>query len=394
VRAHAAAAALSLGVLAGCGGGDGGITFDSPPPAAATTSVPAVPPTTAASTRATRARTTTSVAGPATGRRWVEAATNLAGLESECGNMSLVSARPDRDVITAGIALQGLWASADGSAEWAPLGKGSGSAVITNRPSSIVYDLQNPETYWESGIYNDGGVFRTDDGGATFQQLGDAAHIGAVSVDLTDPARGTLLAGGHEQSVLLRSSDGGGTWTDVSGGLPDGSGFSSSPLVIDAQSHLVGTSYGLAPGIFRTTDGGSTWERVYDGGVSGLPMVSPTDGAIYWIRQSGGGLLTSADGGVTWTVLPSPLIVDDAADIVELPDGSLATLGAGFVVVSTDRGATWHPIGPRIPYTPTGLTYSPFRNAFYVWRFDCDLGGENPIRPDSILRLDVTDPSG
>jgi hypothetical protein len=67
-------------------------------------------------------------------------------------------------------------------------------------------------------------------------------------------------------------------------------------------------------------------------------MLSPTDGAIYWIRESGGGLLKSADRGLTWTVLPSPLSVDTAANIVELPDGSLATLGAGYIVVSHDRG--------------------------------------------------------
>jgi photosystem II stability/assembly factor-like uncharacterized protein len=72
-----------------------------------------------------------------------------------------------------------------------------------------VYDPENPNTYWESGIYNDGGVFRTDDGGATFQPLGNVTHIDAVSVDLTDPDRSTLLAGAHEQSVLLRSGDGG-----------------------------------------------------------------------------------------------------------------------------------------------------------------------------------------
>jgi photosystem II stability/assembly factor-like uncharacterized protein len=378
-----------IGLLVGCGGADSGeITFDTAPVVDATTSVPAAPSSATAPSATTP--TTTSVAGPATARRWVEAATNLAGLESECGNMSLVTTRPDRDATVAGIALHGLWASADGADEWLPLGQGQGSAVISNRPSSIVYDPDNPDTYWESGIYNGGGVYRTDDGGATFEQLGDAAHIHAVSVDFNDPARATLLAGAHEQPRLLRSTDGGSTWTDVSGGLPEGSGFASFPLVIDAQTHVLGTRDGPDSGIFRTTDGGATWQRVNDGGVSGLPLVSPTDGAIYWIREFGDALLKSVDSGETWTVLPSPLIVDDAANIVELPDGSFATLGAGFLVVSQDRGQTWQPIGPRIPYTPSGLTFSAFRNAFYVWRSDCDLDGTNPIRPDSILRLDLT----
>jgi photosystem II stability/assembly factor-like uncharacterized protein len=383
VRGRAAAAVISLGLLVGCGSDNGEISFDSPPVADAT--IRTAPPSTPAPTIAT----TTSTPGPATAGRWVEAATNLAGFESECGNMSLVTTRPDRDVTIAGIALHGLWASTDGADEWSPLGEGGGSAEIVNRPTGMLFDPEHPDTYWESGIYNGGGVYRTDDGGATFQQLGDAAHIHAVSVDLTDPARATLLAGAHEQPRVLRSTDGGNAWTNVSGGLPEESGFASFPLVIDAQTHLLGTRDGHASGIFRTADGGATWQRVNDGGVSGLPMVSPTDGAIYWIRESGGGLLKSVDAGETWTVLASPYIVDDAANLVELPDGSFVTLGAGFLVMSQDRGQTWFPIGPRIPYTPSGLAFSAFRNAFYVWRSDCDLDGANPIRSDSILRLDL-----
>jgi photosystem II stability/assembly factor-like uncharacterized protein len=307
--------------------------------------------------------------------------------------MSLVSADPARDVVIAGIALQGLWESADDSADWSRLGQGAESAEITNRPSSIVYDPENPDTFWESGIYNGGGVYRTDDAGQTFRQLGDAAHIDLVSVDLTDPARSTLLAGVHEQPVLLRSADGGETWSDVSSGLPDGIGFARSSLVIDSQTYLLGTGEGPASGIFRTTDGGATWERVHDGGVAGAPLVS-TDGTIYFVRDGGLGVLASSDQGVTWKVLPSPVVADAPAPLVELPDGSLATLGPGFVVRSEDRGATWLPLGPRLPYAPVGLVYSEFRNAFYVWTADCDLEHDNPIRSDSILRLDVTEPIG
>jgi hypothetical protein len=384
VRGPAAPAVISLGLLVGCGSDSGGITFDSRPVVDAATSVPVTQPSATEPTPPT----TTLAPAPATAPRWVKAATNLAGLESECGNMSLVTTHPDRDVTIAGIARHGLWASADGAGEWSPLNQGEGSTEITNRPLVIVYDPENPDIFWESGSYG-GGVFRTDDGGATFEQLGDAGHIHAVSVDFTDAARATLLAGAHEQPRFLRSTDGGSTWTDLSRILPEGSGFASFPLVIDAQTYLLGTRDGPAAGIFRTADGGATWQQVNDGGVSGLPMVSPTDGAIYWIREFGGGLLKSVDEGETWTVVGSPLIVDDAANLVELPDGSFVTLGAGYLVVSQDRGQTWQPIGPRLPYTPSGLTFSPFRNAFYVWRSDCDLEGPNPIRPDSILRLDL-----
>jgi len=323
---------------------------------------------------------TTSVTGS-----WVDATANLTGLPSECGNLSLVSARPDKDVVIAGVAGQGLWASGNGSPTWTSLGRGAGSVSITNTPSAIVYDPSNPSSFWESGIYG-GGLYQTVDGGITFKQLGDLTDSDFVSVDLSDPARRTLLSGMHERSNLFRSTDGGATWADLTSHLPTGIGYTAWPLVISQQLHLLGTTGTAASGVFRTTDGGSTWSRVYEGAVSGPALVAKSDGAIYWLLDQGNGIIRSTDKGLSWqTVIGPGQIAPGATSLLELPDGRLATFGTS-VIVSANHGRTWQPVGPPLPYLPRGLVYAPFRGAFYIWHFDCN-AGENPVRSDAIMRL-------
>ena len=172
---------------------------------------------------------------------WTNETGNLAGLGSECGNLSNLSSKPDEDMLIAGVAQQGLWASKNGGGTWTRLGSGAGSSTITNRTSEIVYDPDHPQTFWESGIYNAGGVYKTTDDGTTVLAQGMVTHNDSVSVDFTDPQRQTLLAGTHEQSGhLFLSTSGGAMWTDIGPNLPAGTGFSSQALVIDAMTYLLG----------------------------------------------------------------------------------------------------------------------------------------------------------
>lgn len=349
-------------------------------------------PTTSTTTSTTRPSTTapTSLA-PTTTRRpvtasWIPVTANLAGLASECGNLSMLSVRPDRDMLTVSVALRGLWASEKGSEVWTPLGVGAGSATITNRGSSIVYDPDHPNTFWESGIYNGGGVYRTDDNGVTFRQLGNVTHSDAVSVDLTDPQRLTLLSGGHEQTAVFVSKDGGQTWRDISGSLPKDVGYTSQPLTIDGRTYLLGTFSAANSGVFRTIDSGNTWTPAYKGAVLGRPLVAKSDGAIYWVTAAGG-IIKSVDQGVSWTnVTAAGFINPSSPYLVELPDGALAAVGR-TVIISGDHGKTWRAVGPSVPFVPSGFAYSRFRNAFYIWYFECG-GGPIPVAANAILRLD------
>lgn len=325
--------------------------------------------------------TTTSPAAS----EWEPAAQSLVGLPSECGNMSFVSAHPYVDSVIAGIAQQGLWIDNAVDGSFARLGDGPSSATIANRTSGIVYDPDVPGQFWQSGIYNGAGVFRTSDGGVTFQQLGNVEHSDNVSIDFTDPFRLTILSGKHESSTLFRSQDGGVTWQDISATLPAEIGYATSPYVINANTYLLGTNNGPNAGVFYTDNGGLSWSSVFQGPISGRPIVGRADGALYWLLDFGGGLIRSGDLGVTWTVVNSSApFARFPGSLVQLPSGYFAALGDARVVVSSDRGITWEGVGSALPYAATGLTYAPSRGEFYIWKQDC-AAGANPISADSIM---------
>jgi hypothetical protein len=303
---------------------------------------------------------------------WANVTANLAGMASECGNTPYLTSHPDHDMLITSVAKQGLWSSTDGGASWVQLWPTAGAQQITNRGSSIVFDPQHADTFWESGIYNGPGVYRTTDDGATFTALGDAHHIDSVSVDLGDPQRQTLLAGGHEQQqTLYRSQDGGATWTNVGANLPAGTNFCTNALVIDRNTHLVGCSgyAGGADGVFRTTDGGKTWTPTTTAPAAALPLWA-SDGTIYWSLIYDGGLIKSTDQGRTWsqTIQGGTL---KTGHPIELPDGRIVAPGGATLMISSDHGVSFQPIGEPLPFTPNSISYSPYRNAFFIEQFDC-----------------------
>ncbi|HIP73036.1 MAG TPA: hypothetical protein EYH05_16780 [Anaerolineae bacterium] len=159
----------------------------------------------------------------------------------------------------------------------------------------------------------DAGCFRSDDGGAGWQNCNPAAYTGSwngaggnVMTVAADPARANVVWLTQAEDVvdgphtLLRSDDFGAAWTASHDGLP-ASGVPAG-LSVDPNSPTDNRTLFVTFGgdVYRSEDDGRTWAEVFACGGCRYTAVSPHDSAILF---AGGetGLWRSLDGGDSWT---------------------------------------------------------------------------------------------
>ena len=319
--------------------------------------------------------------------KWLNVTSNLAGLNSGCGNLSLVSAHPTLDMLIASVAARALWGSTDGGESWHGLGLGALSTAVENQATTILYDPAAPEVFWESGINGPVGIVKSIDSGKHFSRRGQTNYNEVISIDFSDPDRNTQVVGGHGQKqVIFRSNDSGVTWDDIGKQFPAGADASTYPLVIDATTYLMGApeQVGGKSGIYLTTDAGATWSQVSPLGGYGAPLVA-SDATIYWASPKGGGLVKSTDSGDSFTQVVGAGLLQSFSPL-ELPDGKLVAVSASHIVASSDHGKTWRFVSAKLPYVIAGYTYSVPQKAFYIWHATCS--GASPVPKDAIMRFD------
>jgi photosystem II stability/assembly factor-like uncharacterized protein len=317
---------------------------------------------------------------------WVPVMPDLGDAKFDCGPVFSISSRPGTDEILVGLSGSQLVTTSDAGDSWTALASGDGSDVVANRASSFVYDPDQSDVYWESGIYGPG-VYKTEDGGQTFHQQSELLHLDSIAIDFSDPDRQTFLANVHEAQALQKSTDGGKSWLDVSAAIPRGTKQCRYSMIFDAQTYLLSCGGYVDmgdPGTFKSTDGGETWSKVSDGGGGAAPLVH-SDGSIYWPDEFNRGLWRSTDGGDTWEKVVTDTVL--SVTPVELPDGRIASLTENDVVVSSDHGVKWTRVSPKTLYNrPTGFTYSTKSKAFLVTYFTC--GSMRSALGDEISRFD------
>lgn len=227
-----------------------------------------------------------------------------------------------------------------------------------------------------------GGVWKSSDSGATFHPIFDkepVQAIGALAVAPSDPKQvwaGTGEAWAIRDADVMGdgiylSTDGGATWRNM--GLRETGRIGriivnpTNPKIVFACALGRVTGPQQERGVYRTTDGGETWQRVLfvdpGTGCSGLTMDTHDPNVLFagmwqvemhtWAMFSGGassGIYTSRDGGTTWKQVVNPGLPKSPVgkiDIAIAPTDSkrvyalIQTADQGSLWRSDDGGATW-----------------------------------------------------
>ncbi|HEX3998107.1 MAG TPA: sialidase family protein [Pirellulales bacterium] len=190
------------------------------------------------------------------------------------------------------------------------------------------------------------------DAGKTWQKCSQS-HLDCVAVAWPETS---LLAIKHESGgVLIVSPDGGKTWKTLD------KGFNGIGL-FDAKT-FVGCK---AKGIVRSTDGGQTWTAVSDLRPSGKAM-RVFKGIGYWVGPHG--LLVSRDQGATWSPLGKP-VECSLGPYFGKDERNIVVLGKQGIMKTTDAGQTWKLAAP-LPHGVDGdymcqCGWDPTNNIFYA----------------------------
>lgn len=292
------------------------------------------------------------------GSGWINCTGTVGVGEWSKPGVTRVACRSGADEVVAAVAHVGIYISRDGGATWVHKG---GKGQVNHLTYQIQFDPQNTRRMWLNGHYGHG-VYKTTDDGDTFEPLGNITHVDCLGIDFTDPDRRTMLLGMHEQgNKLYLSVSGGRTWRLITDNLPPLTGSTPNNAVIDGNTYMLQNTGGALAGILRTTDGGRTWTRVCDQSPDQPPLIT-SRGIIYW-KAADGGLLRSTDRGATWVHIPSP-----ANTCPIEASGLIVCVGNRQLYASKNGGATWGTLGPPMPFAPAGVAYNNVRKAFYIWR--------------------------
>ena len=216
-----------------------------------------------------------------------------------------------------------------------------------------------------------GGVWKTADGGTTWSPLTDtqpSLTITSIALAPSDPntifaatgnssqANGTAATDAYGAGIL-KSIDGGATWSQIGAPFVQ-SNFVRSVSSVDVQPGNSQVVLAAAGNLYRSTDGGASWNIVLST-VNAIQVLFDPSNASHAFLMSNSGVYQSSDGGITWSptngagnnLLPyqqfnfwSLAVSASSPNILYAAGRQTSDSSSGFYK-STDSGANWSAVG-------------------------------------------------
>ncbi|HEV8169878.1 MAG TPA: hypothetical protein VGP59_11030, partial [Pyrinomonadaceae bacterium] len=306
------------------------------------------------------------------GRTWTPIfdSTNVASI----GAIGIAPSNPDviyagtgeadmRDSIAFG---NGVYKSSDAGNTWKHLGLEN-----TRQIGRIIVDPKNPNTVFVAALGNvyapnpDRGVYRSRDGGATWQKvLFKNEDVGAIDLafDPVDPkiVYATLwnarrppwfiyTPANGPGGGIFKSVDGGSTWKEISAGIPlEGRGHIGISVAPANRNRIFAVVDAKDGGVFWSNDAGTTWtrlssdKRLWDRGwYFEKVTVDPKNADVVYVMNTS--MYRSTDAGKTWTPIKGAPGGDDYHQLWIDPDDPKRMILASDqgAIVTVDGAATW-----------------------------------------------------
>jgi len=256
-----------------------------------------------------------------------------------------------------------------------------GPALATGRVQDVEIDPKNPSVWYVASAF--GGLWKTSNRGITFNPVFDDQGSFTLCCVVVDPKDSNVVWVGSGENAsqrsahfgdgVYKSTDAGKTWKNV--GLKSSEHIgkividprNSSVVYVAAQGPL--WSAGGERGLFKTTDGGETWNAVLtisaDTGISDVVFDTKNPDVLFassYQRRRAvgqmigggpeGGIFKTTNAGKTWTKLTNGLPKDDVGRIALAVDPHSAKRVYALISAKAPRGRGFGPVAPDAP--PTG----------------------------------------
>jgi photosystem II stability/assembly factor-like uncharacterized protein len=276
-----------------------------------------------------------------------------------------------RNSVTGGY---GIYKSSDGGLTWMCMG-----LELTRYIHRIIIDPVDPDIIFAGAIGNpwaphtERGLYRSTDGGLTWKQIlftNETSGVADMVMDPSNPGKIFVAMWDHQRwpwffrsspegSGLWLTRDGGDTFTEVTGGLPEVKGRIGLAIAASNPSYVYAYVETKPSAIYRSTDGGVTWEKRGESNIGNRPFyyaeiyVDPqNENRIYTLYS---GVNVSEDGALTFDKRTAESVhLDHHAWYIDPvnPDRMLDGNDGGMGI-TYDKGVTWR----HIENLPVGQFY-------------------------------------